>query len=132
MRPLPTSLRRFVIYARPSCMLILRASARETDMAKFAIICERQITERQTLEFEAETLADAFQMAALAYSQGRTSDPTSQEYDWDDCSIDVTELDFSALSDDSKIICSLTFEEAEEATTEMLAEDYGVEIAAHA
>ncbi len=99
-------------------------------MPKFTIMCEREITERQTLEFEAATLAEAFQMAALAYTQGRAGDPTAQEYDWDDCSVDVTELDFSAVSPDSKIICSLSLDEAEEATTEMLAEDYDVQPAA--
>ncbi len=99
-------------------------------MSKFAIMCERQITETQTLEFEADTLAEAFQMAALAYIQGRTGDdPTAQEYDWDDCVVGVTELDFTALSDgpNAKRICTLTLQDAEEATMEMLAEDYGVE-----
>ena len=42
----------------------------------------------------------------------------------------MTELDFSAVSPDSKIICSLSLDEAEEATTEMLAEDYDVQPAA--
>lgn len=99
-------------------------------MPKFAIMCERQITETQTLEFEADTLAEAFQLAALAYTQGRTREnPTALEYDWDDCAIDVTELDFTALSDgpNAKRICSLPLHEAEEATMEMLTEDHGVE-----
>lgn len=79
----------------------------------FFITCERQVTERVTLSFDAPTLADAFHMAARAY------------YRWDDCQVSVEELSFEARGTNDEFLASIPSGEAKEITTEVL-RAYGV------
>lgn len=92
-------------------------------MPKFTIRAERTLVEIQDITFEAATLADAFRLAAVAYSEGTSNGP--YEYDFDDCGHDVTDLDFTDLTTGKRGV-TLTLSEAEEIDEQTLVEDYGV------